>query len=55
MSKPIEKLDYPVKCGYTGCGEGPFYSAEQVDEHITENHLPEAIWTFAIENMDYDG
>ena len=48
---PLDALSFPVICCYPGCGEGPFVDAIQVDEHITENHLLEAVWSFAIEQM----
>jgi len=46
---PLDELPFPVICEY--CEDGPFKNAEQVDEHITAEHLPEAIWGFAADNM----
>lgn len=51
QSNPLDGLNFPVSCAYPGCGEGPFSNSMQVDEHITESHLPQAIWTFALEQM----
>jgi hypothetical protein len=48
---PLESLPFPVRCVYPGCGAGPFGTPIAVDEHITEEHLPEAVWTFATEHM----
>lgn len=48
---PLDVLPYPVLCRYPGCGAGPFETPVAVDEHITEEHLPQAIWTFALEQM----
>ncbi len=48
---PFNELQFPVVCSYPGCEAGPFLTAVEVDEHITEEHLPEAIWTFALEQM----
>jgi hypothetical protein len=55
MSTPLELLDFPVRCDYPECGAGPFHSGDEVDTHITEEHLPEAVWEFATNNMVYDG
>ena len=51
MSNPLDSIDYPARCYYPGCGAGPFSDALQVDEHICSEHLTEAIWTFAHENI----
>lgn len=51
MKNPLDELPFPVMCRYPGCGEGPFTDGVQVDEHISENHLPEAVWTFAVQQM----
>lgn len=51
MNTPLEALPFPVLCGYPDCGAGPFNNGDEVDEHISEEHLPEAVWTFAEENM----
>lgn len=52
---PLDSLAFPVCCTYPGCEAGPFRSGEEVDEHITDNHLPEAVWDFAMENMKHLG
>ena len=44
---PLADLPFPVKCCYADCEGGPFNNAVEVDEHITEEHLPQAIWSFA--------
>ena len=49
MSTPLDDLPFPVVCEY--CDAGPFNSAVEVDEHITADHLPEAVWGFAADNM----
>ena len=49
MTTPLDELPFPVNCDY--CDEGPFKNACEVDEHITENHLSEAVWSFAYEHM----
>ena len=46
---PLEQLAYPVRCTYPDCGE-VLRDAIALDEHISEEHLPEAVWTFAFEN-----
>jgi hypothetical protein len=46
---PLDELPFPVTCEY--CEAGPFANANEVDEHITEEHLPEAVWLFAEEHM----
>lgn len=51
MPSPLEDLPFPVMCGYPDCDSGPFHNAIEVDEHITQEHLTEAVWTFAVENM----
>jgi hypothetical protein len=43
---PLDELSFPVRCDYADCGE-VLNSAMAVDEHITECHLPESVWTFA--------
>lgn len=48
---PLDELPFPVFCDYADCGCGPFKNADQVDAHISEEHLPEAVWTFAAEHM----
>jgi hypothetical protein len=47
----LEALPFPVRCSYPQCDQGPFHNAIEVDEHITAEHLAEAVWTFAYENM----
>lgn len=47
MRDPLDDLTFPVWCEYTDCGAGPFHSGIEVDEHICEEHHPEAIWNFA--------
>jgi hypothetical protein len=47
----MDNLPFPVICSYPDCGAGPFVNAIEVDEHITEEHLMEAVWTFAEEQM----
>jgi hypothetical protein len=51
MNNPLDNLPFPVRCTYPGCDCGLFRTAIEVDEHITEEHLPEAVWTFAEQNM----
>lgn len=51
MPNPLEQLHFPVMCNYPECGQGPFKNAIEVDEHICEDHITEAVWTFAFENM----
>ena len=46
---PLDDLPFPVVCEY--CGDGPFSNAIEVDEHISESHLPEAVWGFAADQM----
>jgi hypothetical protein len=46
---PLDELPFPVFCTY--CDDGPFVDAIQVDEHITEDHLTEAVWNFAQDFM----
>jgi hypothetical protein len=41
---------YPVRCTYPDCDSGRLDSAIELDEHITEEHLAEAVWTFARDN-----
>ena len=54
MSKnPLENLPFPVLCAY--CGAGPFDNAIEVDEHITEDHITEAVWDFASDQMKHIG
>lgn len=48
---PLDELPFPVYCVYPECRGGPFANGIEVDEHITEEHLAESIWTFAAENM----
>lgn len=48
---PLEQLPFPVMCTYEECGEGPFLNGIEVDEHITEEHLCETVWSFAFDNM----
>ena len=50
MKNPLEGLPFPVICIYPQCG-ALLANAVEVDEHITEEHLPESIWTFAENNM----
>lgn len=50
MFNPLEEFIYPVTCTYPDCGV-VLHSAIEVDEHICEEHLTEAVWTFADENM----
>ena len=45
MTTPLDELNFPVTCTY--CEEGPFANADEVNEHITKEHLPEAVWSFA--------
>ena len=47
MNTPLDELNFPVRCTYPDCSAGPFVTGDQVDEHITEEHLPEAVWNFA--------
>jgi hypothetical protein len=54
MTNPLDDLPFPVSCQYPGCGDGPFLNGLQVDEHVTEVHLAEAVWTFALEQMHHD-
>ncbi len=49
---PLDQLAFPVYCGYPDCDAGPFNNGIAVDEHISEDHLTEAVWLFAIENME---
>ena len=49
MKTPLDELPFPVFCEL--CEEGPFNSGNEVDEHITENHLPEAVWGFGNDFM----
>lgn len=49
LCTPLAHLPFPVTCKY--CGTGLFYNAIEVDEHISEEHLPEAVWMFAVDNM----
>ena len=51
MSTPLDELDFPVFCSYPDCAAEPFNTAIEADEHITECHLPEAVWDFAVEHM----
>lgn len=51
ITTPLDKLPFPVTCNYADCGAGPFKDAVEVDEHVSEEHLPEAVWDFAYENM----
>lgn len=48
MDNPLHQLSFPVSCR---CGDGPFANAIEVDEHITADHLPEAVWDYAHDNM----
>lgn len=48
---PLDKLKFPVKCTYPNCNGGPFFNGNEVDEHITAEHLCEAIWVFAFDNV----
>lgn len=52
---PMDELSFPVRCTYADCDEGPFKNADEVDEHITESHLAEAVWDFAFEHMKASG
>lgn len=49
MGNPLGELTFPVYC--RTCKAGPFFDGDQVDEHITEDHLAEAVWDFAHDNM----
>jgi hypothetical protein len=49
LKTPLDELPFPVICA--SCGAGPFNDAIAVDEHITEEHLPEAVWAFAYDHM----
>ena len=49
IMNPLYELEFPVYCA--SCKQGPFQNEIEVDEHITEEHLPEAIWDFACANM----
>jgi hypothetical protein len=49
---PLEALNFPVVCTYPGCESGLLHNAIEVDEHISEEHLLEAVWTFAHEHME---
>lgn len=51
LKTPLSDLPFPVYCSYPDCGDGPFENAGEVDEHISDMHLPEAVWTFAAEHM----
>jgi len=51
QATPLDELPFPVTCTYPGCGAGLFYSGIEVDEHISEEHLPQAVWAFAAEHM----
>lgn len=51
MDTPLEHLGFPIRCTYAGCDAGPFTSAEQVDEHVSEDHLVDAVWLFVEEFM----
>lgn len=51
MKNPLDELPFPVRCHYPGCDSIPLHNAVEVDELITEEHLPQAIWTFALEQM----
>lgn len=51
MSTPLERFRFPVVCTYPDCDSGPLNSGDEIDAHITEEHLPESIWTFASEHM----
>jgi hypothetical protein len=46
---PLDTLPFPVMCTY--CDEGPFNNVIEVDEHITEDHLSECVWDFALNHM----
>lgn len=50
MSNPLDTLEFPVSCEYAGCG-AVLNSGIEVDEHISEEHLCEAVWVFAMWNM----
>jgi hypothetical protein len=50
MSNPLDELKFPVRCKY--CGAGPFNSGNEVDEHISEEHLAESVWSFAADHME---
>lgn len=49
MATPLDELSFPVWCEY--CEAGPFVNGNEVDEHITEEHLPECVWGFAADHM----
>jgi hypothetical protein len=51
MSTPLDEFNFPVRCRYADCNAGPFISGDEVDAHITEEHLCEAVWTFAADHM----
>lgn len=51
MNTPLEQLDYPRRCN--ACGDGPFLTAIELDEHITEDHISEAVWSFALDETEY--
>lgn len=53
MSNPLDELAAlgPVSCSYPGCNEGPFKTGTEIDEHVCEVHLTEAVWDFAYSNM----
>ena len=51
VTTPLDELPFPVHCDYPDCDSGPLYNADEVDLHITAEHGPEAIWTFADEHM----
>jgi hypothetical protein len=53
VQSPLEKLMYPRCCTYPGCEEiSLFKNAVELDEHITEQHLSEAVWNFAVEHSE---
>jgi hypothetical protein len=49
MRNPLDELPFPVVCA--SCKAGPFDDAIAVDEHISEEHLAEAVWGFAYDHM----
>lgn len=55
MPNPLDDLVFPVRCNYPGCDSGLLHSGIEVDEHITQEHLPEAVWAFAFEQMESTG
>lgn len=46
----MDQLPYPVRCAYAECGAGPFANSEALGDHITAEHLAEAVWDFAFAN-----